>query len=151
MTGQPMTPAMRNFEPCDMRFLVSDSAVAGDGVEESSRSIAKTAPYRSPVPAISIGHIRQRSVTGTLQSCRIVEFVAAQNRPGGAERVIPQETGDAIAQRQLAFGEAGRDRQQPGHGMHGACGVGKCLAVNHVAVALAMHRPGCGEAAEAPK
>ncbi len=50
---------------------------------------------------------------------------------------------------QLAFGEARRVAQQPGHGVLPARGVFEALPKNHVAAALAMHRPCLGKAPQA--
>ena len=79
-----------------------------------------------------------------------MEFVAANERAAPAERSVGEKPHDAVAEMQLAFGEARRMPEQTGHGVALAGRVFQAFAQNHVAAAFAVDRPRFGKPPQVP-
>ena len=77
-----------------------------------------------------------------------MEFVTAEPRAGDTERAVLEQSRGAIAEMQTALGEARRMGEQANHGVTRAVGIDQPLPKHHVAAALAVHRPACGELRE---
>src|SRR5512143_1306916 len=77
-----------------------------------------------------------------------MELVPAHARSLRPEYPIGQQPRLAIAEMKLLLREARGVAEQPGHGVAHAVCVLEAFAENHVASALAMHLPRCGEAGE---
>src|SRR3984957_12311054 len=70
-----------------------------------------------------------------------MKFVATYDSTLAPEDIVRQQPGGAVAEMQLALGEAGGVAEQAGHGMRAPGGILQALTQNHVTAALAMHRP----------
>ena len=78
-----------------------------------------------------------------------MKLMAAYDRAFAADDGVGEKLRGAIAEMQFALGEARGVAEQAGHGVRTAFCIFETLAQNHVAAALAVHRPCCGEASGA--
>src|SRR5208283_1889502 len=76
----------------------------------------------------------------------VMEFMAAYDRSAAAENTIRQKPRGAVAEMQLAAGEARCMAEQSGHGVALPRRILKALAEHHVAAALAVHGARLGKA-----
>ena len=113
---------------------------------------AAIAPDRK---SLGIRELGQRFVLSRGQDRRVVKLVPAHDAAGRAERTVREQARLAVAQMQLALGEAGRMTEQAGHGVANAVGILDPFSEHHVAAAFAVDRPALGEpgkpAPEAPR
>src|SRR5688572_22544622 len=72
----------------------------------------------------------------------MVEFMPPQRFSSRTDRTICEQAGPAIAEVELALGEARRVAEQPCHLVARALAVLQAFAQHHVTAAFAVHRPG---------
>src|SRR5712691_5556603 len=107
-------------------------------MKERAGDVAAPPAGGSARTSSAVGKVGQRLVVSAADERRIVEFVAAPGAARWPDRAVDTKPRFAIAEMQLAFGEAGRMAEQPGHGVADAVGALEAFAEHHVAAALAV-------------
>ena len=114
-----------------------------DSMKERSRDVAAFPAGLPERATLAIGEIGEPLVASRFNQCGVMEFVPTQHRAGGANRIVAEELCLAVAELQLAFGEAGCVTKKSHHRVAHALRVLNSLAEDHVAATLAVNRP-CG-------
>ena len=108
------------------------------------KNVPDTRPRRLPVSAtgaaLRVGDVHERLVVALGDDRGVVEFVAAHDVAGRADRIVRQQARLAIAEMQPALGKARGMAEQARHRVAHALRVLDALAEHHVAAALAVNR-----------
>ncbi len=117
-------------------------------MEKASANEATLMSSLPQISAIRVTDFRETRVRIMVQidNRRVVEFVTHDDGVRGPKRTVPEQTRDAVAEMELAFGDACLGRQEVRHGMHAALVVLEGPPQYHVAAALPVNRPARGKA-----
>src|SRR6185295_56622 len=121
---------------------------ARDRVKERAGDATAAAAGDTDRASLRIGKLDQRLVAAGVHEGCVMKFVSANDRFRRSDRTVCPKTCLPVAEMQLALGEARGVSKQAGHRIMYAVRIFYALAEDHVAAALAVHRPRLCEARE---
>src|SRR5262245_7996438 len=115
-------------------------------MKESAGGVVTTPAGSSERGVPGVHEVDQRRIIARLDQARIMELMAADDAPGFSERAVRQQPRLAVAEMELAPGEARRMAEETHHGVADARSIFEAPAKHHVPSAFAVHRPGLRKA-----